>query len=109
MTITKTQVSETFAPIIDNEYGFIPPDQFGYIQTIILADDGNGSRQTISVDSFYNLFKGATDMSAEAFHAVDNGTMGYSDFIDYWDQTGLFEGNYQPPGTEEQIPEGPAE
>jgi hypothetical protein len=109
MTVTKEQITETFAPITENIFGFIPPSEFGFYNAIIVADYGDGGRQTVPVDTFYNMFKGATDMTAEAFHAVDNGTMGYSEFIDYCDQTGLFEGNYQPPGTEEQIPEGPAE
>jgi hypothetical protein len=109
MTITKAQIVETFAPIIENVYGFIPPSDFGNYDAIILFEHG-GSKGTVPVDRFYEMFKGATDMTAASFHAVDKGILGYDEYITYWGQTGLFEGNYQPfPPTEEIPTESPAE
>lgn len=77
MAITVANVTNALKPIIQNS----PMD--GTTQVIVLSDSS-----FVDVNTFATIFANAADMTANSLHAIDNGTLGYSAYIDEWKQGG---------------------
>ena len=71
MAITASDVEVALAPVIGSRAGG---------EAVLLGDAG----LFVTVPAFVELFGGATALTGADLKAIDNGTLGYGEYIDAW-------------------------